>query len=192
MSLKIKVIIGSIRDGRFADKPAMWIAEEAKKLEDAEVEVLDLKDYPMPFFAEAVSPSYLQGSYDNEVVQKWTAKIEDADAFIIVSPEYNHATSGVLKNAMDYVYKGWNNKAVGFVSYGSASGARAVENLRLIAGELQLADVRAAVLIPGGYAFGQMEWKPEADESLMRSSQTMLTQVMNWGKALKTMRENQK
>src|SRR5579872_3399556 len=131
--LKIQVIIGSTRQGRFSEKPAQWIFEEAKKKTGLEVELLDLRDYPMPFFNEPMSPSRVEGKYPNEAVQKWAKKIAEADGYIIVSPEYNHGYPAVLKNAMDSIYKEWNNKSVGFVSYGSVGGGRAVEQLRLVA-----------------------------------------------------------
>ena len=147
--LNIKVIAGSTREGRFSDKAAAWIAEEIKKQEEVVVEVLDLRDYNMPFFNEPMSPSFKQEPYTNEAVTRFTKKIEEGDAFVIVTPEYNHGTSGVLKNALDWVYPEWNNKPIAFVSYGSVGGARAVEQLRLNAIELQMAPIRAAVHIPG-------------------------------------------
>src|SRR5665213_949628 len=106
--LKIKVILGSTRQGRFGDKPAHWIFDEAKKKEGVEVEYLDLRDYALPFFDEPAPPSSIKEPYINPVVQKWTAKIADGDAIIVVTPEYNHGYPAVLKNALDYVYKEWN------------------------------------------------------------------------------------
>ncbi len=118
--LNMKVIAGSTREGRFSDKAAAWIAEEIKKQEGVAVEVLDLRDYPLPFYTDPISPAMVKdGAYSNEMVRKWATKIREADAFIIVTPEYNHGTSGVLKNALDWVYQEWNNKPVAFVSYGS-------------------------------------------------------------------------
>jgi len=192
--LKISVIIGSTRPNRFSDKPAHWIAEEAKKLEGVEVEVLDLRDYKMPFYDEPVSPSGIKdGAYADEIVRKWAEKIKAADAYIIVSPEYNHSTSAVLKNALDHVYSEWNNKAVSFVSYGSVGGARAVEHLRQIAVELHMASTRQAVHIPGSVvfpiAFGGAPWTAEIEASLKESADIMLKQLVWWGKALKNARE---
>lgn len=134
--IKIKVIIGSTREGRFSDKAAAWITEEIKKQNGIIVEMLDLRDYDMPFFNEAVSPSFKKEPYENEAVARFTKKIDEGDAFIMVTPEYNHSTSGVLKNAIDWIGPEWNNKPIAFVSYGSVGGARAVEQLRLIAIEL--------------------------------------------------------
>ena len=101
--IKIKVIIGSTREGRFSDKAAAWITEEIKKQTGIIVEMLDLRDYDMPFFNEAVSPSFKKEPYENEAVARFTKKIDEGDAFIMVTPEYNHSTSGVLKNAIDWI-----------------------------------------------------------------------------------------
>jgi NAD(P)H-dependent FMN reductase len=193
-SLKLSVIIGSTRPNRFSEKPAQWIYEEAKKLEGVEVELLDLRDYPLPFYDEPMSPSMVKdGNYEKPEVRKWAEKIKASDGFIIVTPEYNHGYPAVLKNALDYVYYEWNNKAVGFVTYGSVGGARAVEQLRQVAVELQMASVRASVHIPGSIQFpimaGEAEWKPLEDASLMKAAGGMLKQLVWWTRALKNARE---
>lgn len=191
-SLKIAVIIGSTRPARFGDKPAKWIAAEAKKLEGVEVELLDLVEYPMPFFEEPMGPSQLNKKYSNDVVKKWSAKIDAADAFIMVTPEYNHSTSGVLKNALDHLYPEWNNKPVGFVSYGGVGGARAIEHLRQIVIELQMAPISNSVNIPGTIIFpivsGKAQWNADTEAHLKANGDKMLTQLMWWAKALKAAR----
>lgn len=190
-SLNIKVIAGSTREGRFSDKAALWIAEEIKKQKGVTVEVLDLRDYEMPFFNEPVSPSYKQEPYKNEAVAHFTKKIEEGDAFVIVTPEYNHGTSGVLKNALDWVYQEWNNKPVAFVSYGSVGGARAVEQLRLNAIELQMAPIRSAVHIPGEQYFPVVFGKATASELFALQTEkveAMITQLLWWAHALKNAR----
>ena len=106
-TFNIKVIAGSTREGRFSDKAAAWIADELKKQSNVSVEILDLRDYDMPFFNEVVSPSFKQEPYKNEAVARFTNKITEGDAYVIVTPEYNHSTSGVLKNALDWVYQEW-------------------------------------------------------------------------------------
>ena len=147
--LKIKIILGSTRQQRFSDKPGNWIYKEAKKKNGIDAEILDLRDYQLPFFNEPMSPGMIKdGVYPNEIARKWADKIREADAFIIVTPEYNHGISGVLKNALDYIYAEWNNKPVGFVAYGGVGGARAVEHLRGVAIELQMAPIRNAIHIP--------------------------------------------
>lgn len=197
--IKIKVIIGSTREGRFSEKPAQWIFEEAKKLEGAAIELLDLRDYEMPFFDSPVPPSMAKGQYSNEVVQKWAEKINEGDAFIIVSPEYNHGYSAVLKNALDVIYPEWHRKPVGFVSYGSALGARSVEQLRQVAVELQMAPIRNAIHIPADIfmaaMMGNAPQGPEMFESIRKSPmgdpvERFLNDLLWWAKALKAAREN--
>jgi NAD(P)H-dependent FMN reductase len=197
--IKIKVIVGSTRQGRFSEKPAQWIYEEAKKLNGVEVELLDLRDYEIPFFESPVSPSMAQGRYENEVVQKWAAKISEGDAFIIVTPEYNHGYPAVLKNAMDVIYHEWNRKPVGFVAYGSAMGARSVEQLRQVAIELQMAPIRHAIHIPNDIFFEAIMGKGPSDPKEMFSSihkgpwgdpvEVFFNDLLWWAKALKRSRE---
>ena len=145
----ISVIVGSTREGRFSEKPAKWIWNHLKRRDDVDVRLLDLRDYPMPFFDQPVSPATPgRPPYDNVVVKKWTAAIALSDGFIFVTPEYNYGPPAVLKNAIDWVYPEWNRKAAGFVSYGSAVGARGVQQLRQTLIEVQLAPVRSSVHIP--------------------------------------------
>ncbi len=141
--LKVGIIIGSTRPGRVGDSVAKWVYEIAKKRTDAEFELVDIKDFNLPLLDEPVPAS--QRRYSKEHTKKWSEKIESFDAYIFVTPEYNHGTSAALKNALDFLYTEWNNKAAGLVSYGSSSGYRAVEILRLILAELQIATVRAQV-----------------------------------------------
>src|SRR4249920_2068465 len=142
---RIGIILGSTRPNRNGEQVAKWVYETASLRSDAEFELVDLRDYPLPHLDEPLPPSL--GQYQHEHTKRWADKIASFDGFIIVTPEYNHGTSGVLKNAIDYLYAEGNNKAVGFVSYGSVGGARAVEHLRLVAGELQMADVRQQVAL---------------------------------------------
>jgi NAD(P)H-dependent FMN reductase len=136
----ISVIVGSTREGRFSEKPAKWILQHLKKREGVDARLLDLRDFPMPFFDQPATPATPgRPPYKNEVVQRWTAAIAQSDGFVFVTPEYNYGSSAVLKNAIDWVYPEWNRKAAGFVSYGSAMGARSVQQLRLTAIEIQLA-----------------------------------------------------
>jgi NAD(P)H-dependent FMN reductase len=190
-TLKIKVIIGSTREGRFGDKPATWIAGELMKRDGVVVEVLDLRDYQMPFFDSAVSPSYKTEPYSHPVVAKFTEKIADGDAYVIVTPEYNRSTSGVLKNALDWVYQEWNDKPVAFISYGSVGGARAVEQLRLMAVELQMAPIREGVHFLGNDYFPVLFGAAPADELFARYAEKatgMIDQLLKWTKGLKNMR----
>jgi NAD(P)H-dependent FMN reductase len=145
----ISVIVGSTREGRFSDRPAEWIFKQLMKTEGVDARLLDLRDYPMPFFDQPATPATPgRPPYNNEVVRKWTAAIAQSDGFVVVTAEYNYGASAVLKNAIDWVYPEWNRKAIGFVSYGAAEGVRSVQQLRETAIELQLAPVRSSVYIP--------------------------------------------
>jgi NAD(P)H-dependent FMN reductase len=183
--IKIAIIVGSTRPGRKADAVAAWVHGLAKQRSDAEFEVVDIKDFNLPLLDEPVPPS--MGKYSKDHTKAWSAKIAAFDAYVFVTPEYNHATSGALKNAIDFLYKEWNNKAAGFVGYGSAGGTRAVENLRLIMGELQVADVRAQVALSLYTDFENFTtFKPAAQHE--GSLKAMLDQLVAWGGALKTVR----
>lgn len=188
--LKVKIIVGSVRQGRFAEHPARWVYEKVAAMPDIEAEILDLKEYPMPFFSEPVPPSASDG-YEHPVVQAWDAKIAEADAFVMVSPEYNHGYPAVLKNALDYTYKHWNSKPVAFVSYGSTGGARAVEQLRQVAVELQMAPIRSAVHIPAPWNLLEKDGglKNGALEPYDKSAEGMFSQLLWWAKALKAARQ---
>ncbi len=149
--LKIQIIIGSTRQNRFSEKAAAYVFQEAEKEKEIEAELIDLREYPLPFFDEPVSPSMFEVAhheYTNDIAKKWTKKIEEADGYIIISPEYNHGYPAVLKNAIDYVYNEWHKKPVGFVSYGSVGGARVIEQLREVVIELQMVPIRSAIHIP--------------------------------------------
>jgi NAD(P)H-dependent FMN reductase len=180
--IKIAIIIGSTRPGRNAEAVAHWVIEIAQKRSDAEFELVDIKDYNLPLLDEPVPASMQQ--YMHQHTKVWSEKIKSFDAFIFVTPEYNHATSGALKNAIDYLYAEWNNKAAGFVSYGSAGGVRAVEQLRLIMGELQVADVRAQVALSLFTDFENYSiFKPAPHHEAILNN--MIDQVIAWGTALK-------
>lgn len=188
---KIKVILSSVRSGRFGDKPAKWIAELAKKVEEFSVELLDLKDYELPIFAEAVSPAYVQGDYEKPEVNKWARKIAEADGFIIVTPEYNHGYPPSLKNNIDYLYKEWNNKPLCFVAYGSTGGARAVEQLRQVTVELQMASIRNSVHILNPWLLTEKDGSLKAGvlDPYTQAAENMLAQLSWWTRALKEARE---
>lgn len=184
--LKIAIIIGSTRPNRNGEAVAQWAHALAKKRSDAEFELVDLRDFNLPLLDEPVPPS--MGQYSKEHTKKWAAKIATFDAYIFVTPEYNHATSGALKNAIDFLYKEWNNKAAGFIGYGSMMGARAVENLRLIMAEVQVATVRAQVGLSLSTDFENYSvFKPASQHE--KSVSTMLEQLIAWGGALKLLRD---
>jgi NAD(P)H-dependent FMN reductase len=186
---RIAVVVGSTRAARFADAPAEWIANIARRHADIDVEVVDLRDFPMPFFEEAASS--LWAPSQNEVAQRWQKKIAEFDGFIFTAAEYNHAPTGVLKNALDYAYTEWNRKPAGFVGYGGVGGARAVEQLRQIAVELQMAPVKSAVHVTLGdfVTVRKGEKKLEEIEHLNQAGEALVDDVAWWAKALKAARE---
>src|SRR5712691_8614463 len=144
-ALRIAIILGSTRPGRNGEAVAKWVYEIAQKRTDAQFELVDIKDFNLPLLDEPVPP--IMGQYSKPHTKAWAAKIGSFDGYVFVTPEYNHGISGALKNAIDFLFAEWNNKAAGFVSYGGAGGARAVEHLRLIMAELMVATVRAQVLL---------------------------------------------
>ncbi|MDF5751490.1 NAD(P)H-dependent oxidoreductase [Spongiactinospora sp. TRM90649] len=182
---RIGIIVGSSRPARNSEQVANWVRDHASRRDDATFTLIDLRDFPLPHFDEPLPPAF--GMYQNEHTKQWASTIASFDGFVIVTPEYNHSIPGVLKNAIDYLYAEWANKAVGFVSYGMAGGARAVEHLRTIAGNLLLADVRQQVALhlmtdfedltvfkPGDYHFEALD--------------SMLGQVVAWSAALTPLR----
>ena len=183
---RIGIILGSTRPNRNGEQVAKWVYDIASRRTDAEFELVDLRDYPLPHLDEPLPPSL--GQYQNEHTRQWAAKIASFDGFVFVTPEYNHSTSGVLKNAIDYLYAEWNNKAVGFVSYGSVGGARAAEQLRLVVGELQMADVRQQVALSLITEFENFSVFKPGDYNLAALS-TLLDQVIAWSGALAHLRQ---
>ncbi|MDB4905423.1 MAG: putative reductase [Gemmatimonadetes bacterium] len=183
--LKVGIILGSTRPGRNGEAVAKWVFELAQKHGGAEFELVDIADYALPLLDEPIPPS--QGKYSREHTKKWAAKVKSLDAFVFVTPEYNHGTSGALKNAIDFLYAEWNDKAAGFVGYGSAGGTRAIEHLRGIMAEIQVADVRANVMLSLFTDFvNWSEFKPDPRHEPEVGA--MLDQVIRWGGALQSLR----
>src|SRR5579859_6815160 len=184
--LKIAIILGSTRPGRNGKAVADWVLDKASARTGAKYELVDLADYPLPHLDEAMPPSF--GQYAGDHTKAWAATISSYDGFIFVTPEYNHSTSGVLKNAIDYLYAEWNNKAAGFVSYGAVGGARAAEHLRLVAGELQMADVRQQVALSLLTEFENFSVFKPGDYN-RAALDTLLDQVIAWSTALAPLRQ---
>jgi NAD(P)H-dependent FMN reductase len=149
--LNFAIIVGSTRPGRNGAAVAAWVHEQASTRDAATYEIVDLEDAGLPLLDEAIPA--LAGAYEHQHTKDWAATVARFDGFVFVTPEYNHSTSPALLNALDYVYKEWNNKVVGFVSYGTSFGVRAVEHLRGVVGELQMADIRNQVrfALPGNF-----------------------------------------
>ena len=143
--LNVAIITGSTRPGRKSEAVARWVLDIARKRSDASFEVVDIAAFDLPLLDEPVPP--MMHRYEKPHTKAWAAKIAGFDAFVFVTPEYNHATSGALKNAIDFLFREWNDKAAGFVGYGSVGGVRAVEQLRLVMGEIKVAAVRAQVAL---------------------------------------------
>jgi len=184
--LKIAIIIGSTRPNRNGEAVAKWVDQVAKKRSDAEFELVDIKDFNLPLLDEPMPP--IMGQYSKPHTKTWAAKIGSFDAYVFVTPEYNHGTSGALKNAIDFLFAEWTNKAAGFVSYGGASGARAVEQLRLVLAEVQMATVRNQVLLSMYTDFENFSvFKP--GQTKEQSVNDMLDQLIAWGGALKPLRD---
>lgn len=185
---RIGIVVGSIREGRFAEKAAAWIADLARAHGDFDVEILDLKDFDLPFFAEPVSPAW--GPSQNPAALRWQERLAAMDGFVITAAEYNHGPTAVLKNALDYAYGEWSNKPVAFVGYGGVGGARAVEQLRQIAIELQMAPIKAAVhvLLPDFVALMKGEKNFSEIAHLTKGATDMLDQLSWWARALQRAR----
>jgi NAD(P)H-dependent FMN reductase len=183
--IKIAIILGSTRPGRNGEAVAKWVHQVARKRSDAEFELVDVKDFNLPLLDEPLSP--MMGQYSKPHTRVWAAKIASFDAYVFVTAEYNHGIPGALKNAIDFLFAEWNNKAAGFVSYGSVSGARAVEQLRLVLAEVRMATVRNQVLLSMFTDFENFSvFKPDSRKEA--SVNEMLDELIAWGGALKTLR----
>jgi NAD(P)H-dependent FMN reductase len=184
---KIAIIVSSTRPTRFADIPTAWIKAQAEARGDMDVEVLDLRDYPMPFFDEVASNAWAPSQ--NEVAVKWQKKLAEFDGYVFVVAEYNRSITGALKNALDQAYVEWAHKPAGVVAYGSVGGTRAAEHLRLIAVELQMVPVRNGVHIGGGDffkvhpGFGGTGNLADIAGSIEPSAKAMLDDMAWWAKA---------
>lgn len=184
--IRIGIILGSTRPGRVGEGVAKWVLTFSQTRKDAEFELVDLKNFNLPLLDEPVPPA-LAMEYTNKHTREWAKKIASFDAYIFVTPEYNHSCSGALKNAIDYLYKEWNNKAAAFVDYGSNGGQRAVEHLRMIMVEIQVAVVREQLAFSLKTDFENNTFFRPAKyhEKNMR---TLLDQLILWGNALKNLR----
>ncbi|MGS2616131.1 NADPH-dependent FMN reductase [Micromonospora sp. LZ34] len=183
--INVAIIIGSTRPGRNGEAVARWVYDLAAERSDAQFELVDLKDFDLPHLDEVMPPA--MGQYQHPHTRAWAEKIASFDAYVFVTPEYNHSTSGALKNAIDFLYAEWNNKAAGFVSYGTSGGTRAVEHLRLVMGELHVADVRAQValsLSTDFEHFSVLKPAPHQQDAVT----TMLDQLIAWGRAMRALR----
>ncbi|HEY6832867.1 MAG TPA: NAD(P)H-dependent oxidoreductase [Pseudolabrys sp.] len=189
---KIGIILSTTRPNRFADKAAQWLLKLAKQRDGVAFELVDLRDYPMPFFEEVASPLFAPPK--NEAALRWARKMGELDGYIFVTAEYNHSMPAVLKNALDYAYAEYNRKPAAFVGYGGVGAARAVEQLRLVLAELQVATLKHAVHVGGsefiamylqGKTFAEF---PYLDDTV----KPMLDELVWWTNTLKAGREHVK
>jgi NAD(P)H-dependent FMN reductase len=185
------LIIGSTRPTRFADKPAQWMLKQAQAREDMEVELVDLRDHPLPFFSEAASNLFVP-SQDPEAV-RWQEKVSQFDGYIFIVAEYNHSLTGALKNALDQAYKEWNQKPFTALAYGGVGGARALEHLRAVAVELQMVSTRSAVHIGGGdfmsvFPMGGNKPIEDIEGNLLPTAKAALDELVWWANATKAAR----
>ncbi len=183
--LRVGIVLGSTRTGRFADRPAEWLLGIARKREGAQFELVDLRDYPLPFFDEPKSP--FREPAKNEVARRWAQKVGELDAFVFVTGEYNHSIPAVLKNALDYLYAEWNRKPAAFVGYGNAGGARGIEQLRLMLVELQVAPLRHAVHLSRDEFIGMLLHGKTFDDFplLGQTAEAMLEDLTWWARTLR-------
>ena len=185
---RIAIILGSTRPGRKSEAVGKWVLEHARKRTDAQFELVDLKDVNLPLLDEPAPP--MRAQYTQPHTRAWSQTIASFDGYIFVTPEYNHSTSAVLKNAIDYLFREWNNKAAGFVGYGGAGGARAIEHLRVILAELMVATVRQQVTLSLQHDFENYSvFKPGSHHESQLN--VLFDQVIAWSNALKPLRTAQ-
>jgi len=184
MSYKLHIIVGSTREGRAAQEVMHWVENRARDRKEFEVDVLDLRDWPLPMFAETLETigDFNDPTYSDPIVKAWNRKVSDGDAFIFITPEYNHSFSGVLKNAIDNVFVSWGlrNKPAGFVSYSGSpvGGARAVEQLALVVLEAEMVPLRNSVLI--GAVGGAFSDDAEPHNPMTDAAMTILLDDLEW------------
>lgn len=186
---RVGIIISTTREGRFGDKPAQWLHDIASKRGDIDFEIVDLRDHPLPLFDEPRSPAY--GPSERPEVKRWQARVAELDGFVFVTAEYNRSIPAVLKNALDHVYGEWNRKPAAFVGYGPLGASRAVEHLRNIAVELEIAPTRTGVHIAmEPYLAVLQGQKTLADfDHLNQGAKATLDQLAWWTKTLKAARQ---
>jgi NAD(P)H-dependent FMN reductase len=189
--LKVGLIVGSTRQNRFAETPARWLVEGAAERSDLKLDVLDLRDFRLPFFDEPVPPLYTGGVYTQPEAEVWRKRIGAFDAFIATVAEYNHGPTAVLKNAFDSAALEWQRKPIAFVGYGGVGAARAIEHLRGVVIELQMAPIKHEVNIAMEPFLGIVrEGRTLNDyEYLVQARSTMFDHLVWWGNALRAARD---
>jgi NAD(P)H-dependent FMN reductase len=192
MKPRIQIVVGSTRPTRFADKPLAWLLDRLSKHDDFELDVLDLRDHPLALFNLALSPARSRREYPNEEVARLGQAFDRADGYIVLTSEYNHGYPASLKNALDYVFVELNHKPVSFVGYGNVGGARAIEQLRLVSIEFEMAPLRHAVhILPDIMrpAMQAEEFDLEIFAPLDERLEMLAKDILWWTNALKTARD---
>lgn len=186
---KLAIIISTTRDARFGEKAARWVYDLAVARKEFGVELIDLREYKLPFFNEVASSAWVPST--SPEAQRWQKKVAEFDAYLFVTAEYNRSIPAVLKNALDYAYTEWNRKPAAFVGYGSVGAARAIEHLRTICVELQMAPMRTAVHIMGADFMGVWKQGKRLEDlaHLQPSVKDMFDQLAWWSATLKAGRE---
>lgn len=188
--IKIGIITGSIRDVRVNAQVAEYFKKvaESKNMADVTFEIVDIKDYQLPIFNEALPPAMANKQYDNEDVQTWSNKIDELDGYIFITPEYNKSISSALKNNIDYLGSEWHHKSAGIVGYGSTLGIAAINSLRGILANFKLADVTPHGAFSIFTDFENMQTFTPA-EVHTPTIHAVIDDVVDWARAMKTVRE---
>lgn len=187
---KIGIVVGSTREGRFAEKPAHWLLELGKKRTELDFEIVDLRDFPLPFFGEQGSPAHVGPA--NEA-SAWRKKLAELDGFVVLAAEYNHAPTAVLKNALDHARSEWVRKPIAYAGYGGVGAARAIEQLRMVAIEQQMAPIKSAVhILWPDYMAANNGADLSSMEHLNQAGAAMLADLSWWTIALKNARDAEK
>jgi len=190
---RIALIIGSTRATRFADIPAQWMLKQAQARKDLEVELVDLRDFNLPFFNEVASNGFVPSQSPEAIL--WQQTLARFDGFIFVVAEYNHSLTGSLKNALDQAYTEWKRKPFTAIGYGGVGAARAIEHLRQVGIEMHMVSTHAAVHIGGSdffKIFPAVGNQPieNIEQSLLPSANAALDELIWWAKATMAARTN--
>jgi NAD(P)H-dependent FMN reductase len=187
--LRLLVINSSTREGRFSDHISAWVVDGVRRRSGAEVELLDLRDHPLPFF-DGPAPAKAIREYADDAVRSFAERIDAADGFVVLTAEYNHGYTGVLKNALDWTFAEWNRKPLTFVGWGNVGGARAIEQLRAVSIELEMAPLRHAVhILPAQLVQVRETGSPDALETLEPRLDLLVADLVWWAEALRSARQ---
>jgi NAD(P)H-dependent FMN reductase len=192
MGPRLLIIVGSTRPTRFADKPLAWLLDRLAGRDDIDLDVLDLRDHPLEMFNLALSPARTRREYPSDEVRRLGEALDAADGYIVLTSEYNHGYPASLKNALDYVFVELNHKPVSFVGYGNVGGARAIEQLRLVCVEFEMAPLRYAVHILPAVMLPAMTaevFDVEIFAPLDERLELLVKDLVWWTNALKAARE---